>query len=294
MHVLFMQFLSPISSASYNINGSLWTLTMEAIFYLILPWVVVLFLRKRWFITLPCAVGLTLVWLFLAKNSLNPLVSYFQSTVAKYGATELGMRNFLSKQFPAHLADFSLGVCLANVYLCYNLKKSTSRIFAQLTSKVAGNIYFVLGIVTIIYALNKTRSDPNPFFYYYLDEIFPAFAYTLLIAGVLFGGGWQKAFFSFTLFRIIGIVGYSIFLWHMPLIYLFNSYPQIAAMRPEQRFPQVLLNTSIAVFMLGIAFYLLVEKPFMLKVRKQDKPTEPVSAAVLPERAQEVSVNSDI
>jgi hypothetical protein len=53
--------------------------------------------------------------------------------------------------------------------------------------------------------------------------------------------------------------------------YLFKSYPEIAVLNVEQRFLQVLLYTSVGVFLLGTIFYLAIEKPFMLSARKNSK-----------------------
>ncbi len=54
-HALFMQQVLPISADGFRVLGSLWTLTIEMIFYIVLPLMVIPFLRRRWIIATPLA-----------------------------------------------------------------------------------------------------------------------------------------------------------------------------------------------------------------------------------------------
>lgn len=76
----------------------------------------------------------------------------------------------------------------------------------------------------------------------------------------------------------MGIIGYSVFLWHILIIRLLLSYPSIEAMLPPQRFPVVLAATSTIVLILGTGFYLTIEKPFMRLGRKHKEALSPAEA----------------
>ena len=74
-HLLFLQYIFPVSSISYVIDGSLWTLTMEMIFYVVLPFLIVFFLRGRWMLAVVVSLAISLLWSYLCRYSLSPLVN---------------------------------------------------------------------------------------------------------------------------------------------------------------------------------------------------------------------------
>lgn len=278
-HLTFTQYLFPISSGDYTINGSLWTLTIEMIFYLVLPWAIPLFLRNRWIIAVPFAIIANILWLYLCKYSLDPVVAIYQSSVARFSVDSETIRYFLSNQFFGYISFFALGIAVANVYTRYRLNIPSGKIFKIATGKIAGNFYFIIGLALILSLLFELRNDSSLIIQYYAGRILYGIGITLFIMGVLFGSNFWRYIFSITPLRIIGIIGYSVYLWHMPLIYLIKSYPEIEALPVEQRFLQVLLYTSVGVFLLGTIFYLAIEKPFMLSARKNSKQPVVMDAA---------------
>ncbi|MHB8645176.1 MAG: acyltransferase family protein [Thermomicrobiales bacterium] len=267
-HLTFTQYLFPLSASDYNINGSMWTLTMEMIFYIVLPWAVILFLRNRWLVTLPVLVFGTLGWLYLCRHSLGPLVRYETSTVARYGVTEAHIRDYLSRQFPAFFVDFGVGIVVANLYWQYKTKAAAYRVLALLSVPWAGTVCFLAGFGIVLYSMNRLAAEAG-LISYYLKNIVVAVGFALMLAGLIAGSDRLKAVFSFVPLRFIGIIGYSIFLWHMPLISIFNTYPAIAALPPAQRFPCVLLLATLASLLVGTLSYLLVEKPFIILSRNR-------------------------
>jgi peptidoglycan/LPS O-acetylase OafA/YrhL len=274
-HLLFVQHLFPITSGSYNVNGALWTLTIEAMFYVLLPWMVRLFYRNRWMITLPCFAALTLLWLYLVKNSFGPFVQYLQSTVARYGVDEPTIREYLSRQFPAQLVDFGLGITLANLYTRYQTRPKP----AVLPARWMGSAVFMIGVVAVLFCMKKL-SGPGLLFPYYLRQISVSVGFTLMIAGAVTGGNGVKRALSISPLRLIGLIGYSAYLWHMPLIYVFNKFPSIAALPPFLRFGQVLWHTAVALLLMSIFFYLTIEKPFLVLGRK--RPASETATVVVP------------
>lgn len=241
---------------------------MEMIFYIVLPWAVILFLRNRWIVTLPLLALATCGWLYLCRHSLGPLVSYDTNTVARYGVNQAVIRDFLARQFPAFFVDFGVGIVAANLYWQFKMKTAAYRLLKYLTVQWMGTLYFFLGCGIVVYSMNQLATHEGPISYY-LKNISVAVGFVLMIAGMMAGSNWLQALFSIAPLRFIGIIGYSIFLWHMPLIYLFNKYPAIAALPPGERFARVVLLTSVAVLILGALSYLFVEKPFILMSRRR-------------------------
>ena len=261
-HLTFTQFLFPLSAASYSINGPLWTLTMEMTFYLLLPWAVRLFLRNRWLVTLPALTLATLGWLWLARHSLGPLVQFWQGTVARYGVDEATIRYFLSKQFPAHFVDFGLGIALANISTRIVARPPTGRLARAAIGTWAGASYFVMGTLLVLFMMLKL-SGGQGWWAYYLSQIPVALGFTLMLAGLIFGGRRLQALFGFTPLRLIGLVGFSAYLWHMPIISLLEQFPGVAALPTPERFQYVLARAAPLVLLVSIVFFLAIEKPFM-------------------------------
>lgn len=265
-HLLFLQYLFPITSADYSINGALWTLTMEATFYVVLPIAIFLFLRNRWMITLPILTACTFVWLFLSRHSLYPLVQYLQGTVARYGVEDATIRYFLSKQFPAHFVDFGLGIVLANIVVRKQVKPPSRGLFAVLTSPLAGKIYLIIGSLWVLDSMNRLQQ--GGIFGYYFQEVAFAVGFTLMLGGLVFGGSVVQHLFGFTPLRLIGVIGFSAYLWHMPLIFLVLKYPEVAALAPTQRFVSVLWHAIPLTIAVSIFFYFAIEKPFLMLGRR--------------------------
>lgn len=289
-HLSFTQYLFPISASDYGINGSLGALTIFALFALLLPWAVSLFVRNRWLLTLPALTLCTLGWLYLCRHSLGPVVSVYRGTVARYGVDEATIRSFLTQQFPAYFVDFGLGITVAILYWQFKTKTGAYRVLQYLTVEWMGTLYFALGWVIVLVSMNKI-AQPTGLFPYYLKNISVAVGFTLILAGVITGSSRLQFLFGLAPLRYVGIIGYSVFLWHMPLIYLFNKYPTIAALPPEQRFTRVLLLTSVGTLILSSLSYLVVEKHFILLGRKAPVENAPVETAhVVESRPEPVGV----
>ena len=222
-HLFFVQHLFPITSGSYNVNGALWTLTIEAMFYVLLPWMVRLFYRNRWMITLPCFVALTLIWLYLCKNSLGPFVQYLQSTVARYGVDEPTIREYLSRRISGAVGGFRPRHHPGqSLYALSHTAKA-----AVLPARWMGSAVFIVGVIVVLFCMKKL-SGPGLLFPYYLRHI-PRLVW-VYPHDCLCHHRWEwceaGALCSAPL-RLVGLVGYSAYLWHMPLIYVFNKFPTI-------------------------------------------------------------------
>ena len=269
LHLIFAQYFFWLSANSFSVLGVLWTLTIEMTFYIVLPYIVILFLRNRWLKTMPITMLITLIWLWLAKYSLQPLINFSFITAIKwspdYNQSVPLIRHFLANQFPGQLFTFGLGIVLANLVIRRKLGINRTRLFNVLTGKLAGRTYFWLGCFIIIHSMNS----PILIFHYYLSKIYIGIGFTLLIAGVEWGDDWVRALFSFTYLRLIGLVGYSMYLLHMPLIHIILKYPSIIALDSTQRFLFVFPIAFTLVLVISMVFFLFIEKPFMLIKAKQ-------------------------
>ena len=90
LHALFLQTAWFGSYGSWTIATPFWTLTIEVLFYAVLPWIMPLFYRKSAFwLGVPSALVVTVVWLVLCRWSLGPLVHFVMLQLATLGRLRL-------------------------------------------------------------------------------------------------------------------------------------------------------------------------------------------------------------
>jgi peptidoglycan/LPS O-acetylase OafA/YrhL len=298
-HLFFVQFIFPISSTSFNLDSPLWTLTMEMIFYIALPWTARLFVHKRWMVAVPMAAVISLGWLHACRTILQPLVySVRQSALSNPTVGPnfdvITANRFLLWQFPAQAVVFALGIAVANLYVWHSLTRTHGSLLSVLTSTWAGVTYFVAGCALVLLteypgnplfvALggNGLSEDggPSPTLGYYLTKPLLGIGLGLVVAGISLGTSWLKAIFSFTPLRLIGIISFSIYLWHALIIRLFLDYPEITRKPTNAYFWTLLGAAALAVFALACFMYFAVERPFMRYARRSVRRTAPVSDAI--------------
>ena len=286
LHALFLQTAWFGSYGVWYIATPFWTLTIEVLFYAVLPWIMPLFYRNRAFwLGVPCALAVTLVWLVLSRWSLGPLVDFVMHHSQRPDASNVAVRYWLSQQIPASAFDFAVGIAMANLVLRRRLDVPHDR---RLTSPGAGTIYAVLGIVLTLLAMWRlgvpalaheyyfgtsiATSAPSAYFYYFCNQLPFALSYGLLIGGVTLGVPFLRKVFSLSGLAVFGVLGYSVYLIHMQFLYLFDTFPSIFyAVSPKAHFFKLFFSAGAAVFVCSLGLYLAVERPFIYRSRASKK-----------------------
>lgn len=216
-HVFLVHYLSPGTSASVGVNGSLWTLTLEAQFYVLLPLVAPVFARAPWR-TAAVLFTIAVAWRCAAALQLEGFVQWMRS-IEPWRLSEETVRHFLYTQFPGYLGHFAAGMLAARGWMRWRHAKPTQRselawlAAAALALAVLWLLHspggWVLGELTWIVALAA------------LGIAFTAFAARGLAASQPLLANAPLAF--------VGRVSYSAYLWHLPLLLLLNAYgPAVA------------------------------------------------------------------
>jgi peptidoglycan/LPS O-acetylase OafA/YrhL len=184
-HLLLLQMLFP--TTFYSLNGAYWSLGLEWQIYLTLP---ILILGVRRF-------GLTRT--LFAVLLLN--VAYRSSLWAIDGRLLAHDSPFLTyllpNQMPGRLAEFGFGMMVAEIYESGQAKAVAKRLWPALIPLVPASILFV----------------GSPFSHILFGAVF-----TLVLLLVLSPGNFVNRVFSLPPLVAVGMLSYSLFLVHQPLI----------------------------------------------------------------------------
>jgi peptidoglycan/LPS O-acetylase OafA/YrhL len=297
-HIFFAQTAYLPAFGAYPVETPFWTLTLEMCFYLILPVMAWFFLRRRWQLALPTTLLISLAYLWIVRNSADPVVNAWMSYTGRLGLPydPQGVRFFLSHQFPAFLFHFGVGITVGVLMDVAATAKSGSRALSQR----AGGAYALAGLFLLIFVMRRhgwsslangyanplnymKSSSGSALEYYYLEAIPYAVAFGLIILGVGLGPRWVRAALASPALRFWGIIGYSVYLLHMPLLWKLNSYGFVARVgQPLQHFWLLLGLATILVGTLSTGFFLAVERPSMRAAHRARawaqslSPSEPV------------------
>lgn len=281
-HATFLQAAYLPSFGAYTVETPFWTLTIEMIFYLMLPFMVRLFFGKRWIVFTPVLAVVAVGWLFMVRNSAGPLVTFVNETINVFPPfPEEAVRFFLSHQMPAFLLDFSAGILAALIVTSKKYALKDNRLFQRITSPTAGVVIFAMGAAVVLAAAWKlgtfslangyanplnymTQDRPADLAYYYLESIPFGIGYGGMLLGLALATGWLQAVFSFRPLAYIGVIGYSVYLLHMPVLYIFNNYAWLRNEGdPGRHFLLMLLTAVPAIIVLSTLFFRAVELPAM-------------------------------
>jgi peptidoglycan/LPS O-acetylase OafA/YrhL len=282
-HLTFTQFWFIDTAAAYGADASMWTLTHEATFYVVLPFVAYLFVGKRSFVALPAALGITAGWLWLAHHSLDFFVNWVWRGVDDklYFSHETIRRTYVAPQFPAHAFNFALGLTMGNIFVATQLGRlRRPGPWLALGLFLGGCVLFFSWVHFGDFRHSSLTAD-----FAFVGTPFEGVAITLVLAGLVFGAPGVKQVFSFVPLRIIGIISYSAFLWHGPLLFAIQRIPSIQAREPNDRMVPIMLHLLPLLLVVSVASYLLVEKPFLVTARRRPSPQAVPEAAPTPAAA---------
>jgi peptidoglycan/LPS O-acetylase OafA/YrhL len=196
VHALFLQELFP---RMQPINPVYWSLPVEWWFYFWLPVLCALFLRARWWMIL----ALVLVWAICFRvQCIAWLYEWRQDLFSNFGAID-GLR--------ARIDEFFLGILAAWFHLRVP-RDSPWRVRALL----AALALMVLGAPWIMHELPTWLSPSRLWTYIHYSVAGAVFA--LLVFGAAGGGALARRLFAGRVMTWLGLVSYSLYLWHYPLL----------------------------------------------------------------------------
>ena len=217
LHALFLHYTTPYSSASLAINGPLWTLALEMQYYLLLPLIAVWFLRAP-YVAAAAFLAAALIWKTLAQHDLQPLISLYGTIGARWNLPDAGLRHFAGTQLPGYLGHFALGILCGRAWLAQR---------ATVPDRVGAALLGVLAACSVLglYAVLAGHAA-------WLGEqawiLIPLAMAVAIWAAVSKHPRWGDKLLGLAPLAFIGRVSYSMYLYHLPVLLLFNKYAPAA------------------------------------------------------------------
>lgn len=275
MHLLMLH--DDVAVMNRSINGPFWTLAIEAQFYVVLPliaWAIARFVGKtgsRWRVV---AGVLAVIVGALALRSVDEIA---QGKLERLpGVTGEAARLFVHVTLGIqgkYLEVFALGMLCSVLYLA---AQEESRRLRRSLPWIGAPLVVVALIAMVPLAQLQMRQDILTPAYFLLTHatdvlviagpLIAGLPYAALTIGVLWSPRWLRAVFEVWPLRFVGLISYSLYLWHLPILLAAKN---IAMTLPEgYRIGfEVLVGVCVAIPVAYLS-YQFVERPFLAQRRK--------------------------
>ena len=262
-HALFLQNTTPLTSGSLGVNGALWTLAVEAQFYLLLPLAAPLFVRAP-LRALAASALASLLWAWAAAHGFRGLVEAMRAAGSHWQWTEETVRRLLAMQLPQFLGHFALGIVLGRAWLM-------RRTGAQPTRIRLARAFAALAALVLLYAAVTRTAAP--------EALRPLAA--LALGALLYLAATSRSPVVLALLgrgplAHAGRVSYSAYLYHLPLLALSNAFAR------DWSGPLALPAFAALLFAVAWVSWRYVEQPFLARPGPAARPI-PARAAASPD-----------
>ena len=258
LHVLLLNNLR--SDSFYSINTVFWTLTIEWQFYLLVPGIAYVVWRlasaRRFYLI---GAGVCLVFMV-------GLLAGYLGNVLRQKPDELYSPLVY---LPAYLPVFVCGSVAAWCYVKWVECRAgqlwqPNRALSWLGVAGSTLIAALIGLASCgVLVFNRM----TPHFWMY-GNFFLGLGYALIVFAAACGGGVAKLLFENRPIRYIGMISFSLYMWHVKLLDFFNP---VIYYRGHSWWvvPISLAMTLLVTVSFSAGFYQLIEKPFLaMKNRK--------------------------
>lgn len=258
-----------------QIDTPFWSLTVEWQFYLLLPWLawVLARLASKRTRALNLVLGLAGVIVFGLLVRLLAALAHYQAG-QNYPVDALaGIGLFFSLVFGMvgrYLEVFILGMAASLCYV-WGVEQRHWLLFRQRIGYLCLLLACLGMAACVVWALAAHRLDfqppftANPIFsesesFWIIGEWLIGLCFALLLLGILFADTWPAWLFSLAPLRYCGVISYSLYLWHWPI--LWACVVGFPSTQPG-RFWRFIVFTAGVLLVWCSASYYLIERPFL-------------------------------
>lgn len=203
VHFAFLQNFD--AAYAFALNGVYWTLPTEFGYYLLLPLFAVFSLawagRER------------AAWLVLSTALVVFAITYRIVAFRAVADAPIGAKVFALMQLPGLIDHFAIGMLLAWVYVRHG---------ATITARQADTMVVagLVGIASMMALLDHVfLAYWNGHVLLFVGYTITAFFIGLMVLGTAVGGRVGRSLFANPAILFLGIVSYSLYLWHAPIQY---------------------------------------------------------------------------
>lgn len=243
-HLLMLFMPPPIGMEPRNLVW--WTLPIEFSFYLALPLLALLLRSDRWMWLIAVASTSMIVWRYFAVTWLAD--------------SSIQARVYASYQLPGSMDSFGFGMLAAVLHV--NRENRLVRLKSPVELDRVTGLALILLIAAIYW--QHYGSDAywknNPIFYLWTPALSLAIS-TIVLAGVG-GGRIARLLFANRFMVFAGLVSYSVYLWHFPVLVWMKSLPFVQAMTDYRLVVLLLLGVPATLAVASLSYF-LVERPFL-------------------------------
>lgn len=268
-HLLFIHDTFPFYNR--DLNGPFWTLAVEFQFYLLLPLIALVMARvvgksKSYIRLIGCIVALIVAELIVRKIDgvfMGNIPMYSTSTPLSLGIERVFVQVTYGMQ-GKFFEVFGVGMLCAVIYIL------TVEMQMLTTARLKQYSWLLLVIALVVLFLTMLRSGLSEAMFftrlprgwdYGLYSFAVGVGYGALLLAILWGGKFIRAAFEWTPLRYIGLISFSLYLWHLPVIN--GSIPGLATLPFALR--------VVAAFAVAYASYQLIERPFLRRRRSASR-----------------------
>ncbi len=222
-------------------DGLFWTISAEFIFYLILPVLVFYLLKKKY-----VAVKVLLI------SSL--IYSFYHLLIYIHFIDLPGLKVSDIHHYSQYLDVFVIGVIYG--FLSKDLKAIEYYSIHKKLLDFSVIVIFILTITITLVLVSKSFLIFNqPLYSFRFISIGYALSFGFILFSLQMGNVKLRVFFSSRILMFVGIVGYSWYLIHFPIIAITNTLDIAPALK--------FIISTVLVSILSLASYLVIEEPFI-------------------------------
>lgn len=233
-------------------DGHYWTILNEMYFYIFLPFIAFacyFFFHNRHLLSIIFLVAVAAAWLKFGNADL----------ISVYG---LGIRHV------PYFYTFLIGMAAGYFYYGVLPQSNRMKTWFMENSAIASISAFCLMLVFFFYAsrLGTPTGETFVFKYPFLSSAIAALL--ILASAVINKKSAYNRILSFSLFRLIGIVGYSFYLIHPYAIAIFKAAVEFTFAAPASHILHgtvTMTGSLIIAMLLSIFTYSYIERPFLKK-----------------------------
>ncbi len=289
--LLLFDMRSDAFDAMVKLDAPFWTLAIEWQFYLLLPWLALalakvagprarrgFFLRLLGGLSALVALGLGIRWLAATMH-----YDWGQDQPSSVPGLPGFAMKLLYGVKGKYLEVFVLGMAASILYvlaiehggLPARRRKAVGALAAVIAlAGLVGCVFWAAQaqrIPFLLYGPWWIFVPPEGRLWQILGEWAIGLCFALLLIGVSFGAPSLQRFFALAPLRFIGIISYSLYIWHFPILALLSSNIPAFSSFPYLGF--VALGVLLSLLVCSCSYY-LIERPFIRYRRAAHSPAE--------------------